>query len=151
MPDNGKTPILTSAENGVPAALIHSEDESDFLSACRGESASSPTKKKKKLPTKRARAEAELDGSMVNMMIAFFEKTDAKLDKLVDKMASDELEHASMRNKVFNSLDDLHHLSMTDKMKVTSAIYDRKDFKIFLITTAENRGMLSRLILAGEY
>lgn len=121
------------------------------MSACRGESASSPSKKRKKLPTKRPRVEVVPEGSMVNMMTNFFEKTDAKLDKLVDKMASDELEHASMRNKVFNSLIDLHHLTMTDKMKVTLAICDRKDFEIFLTTSTENRATLIRMILGGEY
>lgn len=83
-------------------------------------------------------------------MTKFFETTDSKLDKLVDEMASNEFEHTSMRNKVFNSLKDLHHLTMTDKMKVTSAICDRKDFEIFLTPTPENMDMLIKLIMDGQ-
>lgn len=83
-------------------------------------------------------------------MTKFFETTDSKLDKLVDEMASNEFEHTSMRNKVFNSLKDLHHLTMTDKMKVTSAICDQKDFEIFLTPTPENMDMLIKLIMDGQ-
>lgn len=149
--DIGKNPISTSADNGVPVAAMNSDDESDFMSAYRGEIASSLNKKTKKYPTKRPCVEIAAEGSTVNIMTKFFETSDSKLDKLVDEMASNVFEHTSVRNKVFNSLKDLHHLTMTDKMKVTSAICDRKDFEIFLTPTPENTDMLIKLIMDGQY
>lgn len=108
-------------------------------------------KKTRTIGAKRPRTDGAIDGSLVNMLTSFSEKSDAKLDKLVDKMASDKVKHSSMRKKMFTCLKNTTHLSLTQKIKITSAICDRNGSEIFLTTRVENREMMIRMILDGNY
>lgn len=85
-------------------------------------------KKTRTIGAKRPRTDGAIDGSLVNMLTSFSEKSDAKLDKLVDKMASDKVKHSSMRKKMFTCLKNTTHLSLTQKIKITWAICDRNDW-----------------------
>lgn len=80
-----------------------SDDESDFMSACRGESATSPTKHKKTTPNKRARIEVQVEGQMVDMLKNFIEKSDARWDKIVEKLGIED--ESATRKKVFDALE----------------------------------------------
>lgn len=86
---------------------------------------------------------------MVGMMNNFFEKTEAQLDKFVDKMGFGD--GSNMRKNVFDARDDFNNLSMGEKMKVTSTICCNNDFKFFFAASHENRDMYIRQILQGEY
>lgn len=62
-------------------------------------------------------------------MSEFYSKTDIKLDQLVHKVGFDECE--CLCNKVYKILDVMHDLTMDDKLKVSSAICDKKELEIF--------------------
>lgn len=149
-PDKGKAPISNS-DCYVPYNIPTNEEfEDDFMSACRGESACSPTKSsKKKNNKKRGRDHEEMDGKMVDMMSNFFEQHNSQLEKLVEKMGADE--SASMRKKVFDALDDLGDFSLVDKLKVATVLWEKKDFEIFFTTTNVNCKQLVWTILDGSY
>lgn len=138
--NGGTTPNPNQSDNVRTPTQIPSDDESDFMSACRGESATSPTKTKKKPPNKRPRVELAMEGKMVDMMNSFIEKADTRWEKIADKLGFDD--GSTMRKKVFDALEIFSHLTMGDKMKVTSVIFDKKDFEIFFTTSHENREML---------
>lgn len=106
------------------------------MSTCRGESARSRAKPTKKTPNKRARIELAVKGKMVDMMNTFIEKPDGRWDKIVEKLGFDD--GSTMRKKVFDGLDNVPHLTMSNKMKVTSSICEKKDFDIFFNTSHEN-------------
>lgn len=145
----GSTPTPISPDNVPNAGQIPSDNESDFMSACRGESATSPSKPKAKNPNKRHRVDIAVEGKMVDMMNKFIETSEARWEKIVHKLGFDD--GSTMRKKVFDELDTIPRLSMGDKMKVTSAICDKKDFEIFFSTSEENRDMLIKAILDGVY
>lgn len=90
-----------------------------------------------------------MEGKMVDMMNSFIEKADTRWEKIADKLGFDD--GSTMRKKVFDALEIFSHLTMEDKMKVTSVIFDKKDFEIFFTTSHENREMLITAILANEY
>lgn len=83
-------------------------------------------KKKKKRPRPTS---AVLEWTMVDMMSGFYSKTDIKLDQLVHKVGFDQCE--CLCSKVYKILDDMHDLTMDDKLKVSSAICDTKELEIF--------------------
>lgn len=145
----GTRPEIVSLDNIRASTQNPSDDESEFMSACRGESATSPSKQKKKNPSKRARLEVDVEGKMVDMMKNFIDKSDARWDKVIDKLGFDD--GSTTRKKVCDALDEFPHLSMGDKMKVTSVICEKKDFEIFFSTTRANRDMLITAIINGEY
>lgn len=148
--DRGKTPT-TQSDCYVPyTGAMNSEFEDDFMSACRGESACSPTNAgKKKNNKKRARETEEIEGKMVDMMSNFFERHSGQLEKLVEKMGADE--SAAMRKKVFDALDNMGDFSLVDKLKVATVLWEKKDFEIFFTTSDANRHELVFMILAGSY
>lgn len=135
---NGLLNAGTRHETTVPynvrdASQILSDDESDFMHACRGESAISPTKHKKKNPNKHSSMELEVEGKIVDMMKIFIEKSDARWDKIIEKLGFDD--GSTTRKKVFDAMEYVPDPSMGDNMKVTAAISNKKDFEIFFNTS----------------
>lgn len=150
--DKGKSQLSTSSDNvPPPTSGVPNDCESEFMSACRGESASSPTKGPKKIPKKRPRTtSAVVEGNMVDMMSEFFAKTDAKLAQLVDKVGFDECEE--LRNKVYDILEDMVDLDVEQKLTVTSSICDKKkDLEIFCKGNEATRRVMVKMILEGRY
>lgn len=153
----GKKPMSTSGDY-IPTPTptptpththIQSDDESDFMSPCHGDSASSPNKTKTKNPKKRSKLDKGVEVKMMNLMSTWFDKTDTKLGDLVCKMGYDDVSY--MKKKVFESLDELGELSMDDRMKVTTVICQKNDFEIFFSTSMDNRKELVQMILDGRY
>lgn len=148
--DKGKSPIPTSDDYIPYMGHINSEFDDSDMSACRGESACSPTKSTKKTTTKkRPRQNDEMEFKMVDMMSKFFDQHNAHLEKLVNKLGSDE--SASQRKKVFDALDGMGQFSLSNKLKVATALCEKKDFEIFFTTTEDNRQQLVWMILDGSY
>lgn len=83
------------------------------------------------------------------MMSKFFDQHNGHLEKLVDKLGSDE--SASMRKKVFDALDSMGDFTLANKLKVATVLCEKKDFEIFFTTTEENRQQLVWMILDGTY
>lgn len=149
--NKGKT--QTSHEDDYVPNVAHiSEDfDDDFMSACRGESASSPIKMhaKKTGGKKRNREGTEIDDKMVEMMSTYFERHTGAVEKLVEKLGVDE--SASMRKKVFDALDGMGIYELAQKLKVATVLWEKKDFEIFFTTTEANRQQLVWMILDGSY
>lgn len=72
----GNTPTPISPDNVLNASQIPFDNESDFMSACRGETTTSPSKTKAKNPNKRHRVDVAVEGKMVDMMNKFIEKSE---------------------------------------------------------------------------
>lgn len=142
--------MSASSEFLKTASHVRNDCQSEFTSPYGGESASSPNKGNKKNSKKRVRANDNVEGKMVDMMSDFFNKTNLKLTQLVDKLGFDDT--AVLRDRVFDALENIVGLDGEDKLKVTSAICDKKkDLELFLKVNDQSRRMMVKMILEGRY
>lgn len=144
------TPIAPSNAANSPSAPMASDADSDVRSRCHGETVTSPAKRSK-LSIKRSMLHDGSETHMVNLMGKFLGEISPHMGEIKTNLGT-EREAIEMRRQIHAAIKPIVGLTPKEKLQVTGKICEKpEDVELFLMIDDEEKLLLAKMIIAGEY